>query len=142
MGTVKHGGWLLAEGSMRVGIAFIAVMALSACATSPPETGTSELPSPADVDVASSSTPPQTAATSGEASEAEEPSADSSAALAGGEAAKDASADGLICKSMQVTGSRFTRKVCYTAEEWAKFDSAAEEFMRELNRQPTGGKPM
>ena len=40
-----------------------------------------------------------------------------------------------ICRKTEVTGSRLgSKKVCKTKAEWQRVDDAAQEYMRELNR--------
>ena len=43
-----------------------------------------------------------------------------------------------ICKNMQVTGSRFGRKVCHTREQWDVIDGRTRDAMRDLESTPHG----
>ena len=37
------------------------------------------------------------------------------------------------CRSEEVTGSRFKKKICFTPEQWAERDRHTREFMQELD---------
>jgi len=53
--------------------------------------------------------------------------------------------DNIVCKRMQVTGSKFQKKVCMTWGEWKDRAQASKEFMQNQNRRsyqqgnPQGG---
>jgi hypothetical protein len=118
---------------MRLEFLLVAGLMLAACVTASEESRSARGATLAEPVAASAPAPQPSAADDTEIT---------AAAASGAEATTNADAEGLICKRVSVTGSRFTRKVCYTAKEWARFESAAEEFMREINRQPTGAMPM
>jgi len=53
--------------------------------------------------------------------------------------------DRMVCRRMQVTGSKFQKKVCMTWAEWKEREAQGKEFMRDHNRRarqqgnPQGG---
>ncbi|MFT3791272.1 MAG: hypothetical protein QM741_09355 [Rudaea sp.] len=44
--------------------------------------------------------------------------------------------DAMVCKTIEVTGSRFPKKQCHTREQWAQMDSDAKTMMREFQARP------
>lgn len=53
--------------------------------------------------------------------------------------------DRVVCRRIQVTGSKFQKKVCMTWAEWKEREAQGKEFMRDHNRRarqqanPQGG---
>ncbi len=52
--------------------------------------------------------------------------------------------DKMICKSEELTGSRFSKRVCMTRSDWDERTKQVEVFERRLNQTatPTGGGGM
>ncbi|MGA9333505.1 MAG: hypothetical protein WBV39_04440 [Rudaea sp.] len=44
--------------------------------------------------------------------------------------------DGIVCRNQQVTGSRFSKRICHTREEWAMMESDAKDMKREMDAKP------
>lgn len=44
--------------------------------------------------------------------------------------------DAKECRTQVVTGSRFKKKICYSADEWQRIDQAHKDKMREIDSQP------
>ncbi|MFT3791270.1 MAG: hypothetical protein QM741_09345 [Rudaea sp.] len=40
--------------------------------------------------------------------------------------------DAMVCKTLEVTGSRFPKKQCHTREDWARMESDAKTLMRDV----------
>ena len=49
--------------------------------------------------------------------------------------------DKVICREEEVTGSKFTRRVCMTKANWEAQSRDAERFERRLNEVQTGAPP-
>lgn len=47
-------------------------------------------------------------------------------------AAAPAAAPKKVCKTYQVTGRRISKRVCYTADQWAELDRARSEAAKKL----------
>ena len=117
---------------MRLYVALTAAALLAACATNGSGTGSN------GASVVAQATPAETTAATDSAAVAEADAAApaEAAPVSDSKAAKDPNK--IRCKYMPVTGSRMGRKVCHTVAEWEQMEKAAQEYMREINRQPTG----
>ena len=47
--------------------------------------------------------------------------------------------DKVVCRSEEVTGSRFKRRVCHTRSEWDQMTAKADDAMRQINERAFGG---
>lgn len=66
-----------------------------------------------------------------------QPTTVSPAVVAGQKVDDSQDPDKVICKNQALTGSRFTKRVCMTREEWTRQQEQTEVLERRINQAPT-----
>lgn len=57
------------------------------------------------------------------------------------EVSEDSDADRLICRRTRVVGSRFSKRLCATKEEWENLNRRGRETTREFQQRGAGNEP-
>ena len=68
-----------------------------------------------------------------------QPQAPSPSPSAASKPANDPDADKVICRTEEVTGSHFDRRVCMTHAQWEQQSQAAQNLERQMHDAPAAG---